>query len=325
MKNLYQLIKICRTQTENDEYSNITGIQDSEFESYLNDAQRNIQAAIVKQHPKVFITEKVISVQAGVEKYNIPSDCFLGNKIFNVEYSPTGNLDDYYVINEDIMKYRSSGVDGSPTRYIRVSGKILLSPVPAESGKLRINYVRALPDLRFPLGYVESISQNSFDINGVTGTYSTINFSSQNLDKSVTISDIKYDRVYSICNGLGEVVKTDIFRKDRTISFHPSNLNVEPTGSSIKTESFTSETNLEGHYLMPGANSTYIPNIDPSIERYLISYCNWKILKRDSSVDSSEAIQELQLMTDEIVSSYANISDDIQLIPQLNAWDDWSV
>mgnify|MGYP001234190872 CR=1 FL=1 len=34
---------------------------------------------------------------------------------------------------------------------------------------------------------------------------------------------------------------------------------------------------------------------------------------------------ELEAMKSEIVKSYAMISDDIQYIPQLNSWDDWSV
>ena len=29
-------------------------------------------------------------------------------------------------------------------------------------------------------------------------------------------------------------------------------------------------------------------------------------------------------MQEEIVKSYAVISDDVQYIPQLNSWDDWS-
>ena len=31
------------------------------------------------------------------------------------------------------------------------------------------------------------------------------------------------------------------------------------------------------------------------------------------------------MMLKEIVKSYAMISDDIQFIPQLNSWDDWSL
>ena len=56
----------------------------------------------------------------------------------------------------------------------------------------------------------------------------------------------------------------------------------------------------------------------------MIAYCAWKILKRDSSVDSQEALTELTMMARDIVSSYGAISDDVKLIPELNSWDDWS-
>jgi hypothetical protein len=57
----------------------------------------------------------------------------------------------------------------------------------------------------------------------------------------------------------------------------------------------------------------------------LIAYAAFKILKRDSSVDSAEAAQELSAMIQEIVSSYSLITDDVEFIPQLNSWEDWSV
>lgn len=305
MKNVYQLIQLCRKQTENEEYSFNTGIQDEEFVQYLNDAQHNIQASIVKQHPRVFIEEKIIDVVVGQEKYDIPSDCFLGNKIFNIEYSSTGNEDDYYTLSKDIMKYRSSGVEGSPTKYIRISGKILLSPVPSGSGKIRVNYVKALPELRLPLGNISSVSHNS------STNLLRYYYTSKDLPNTVTTEDVKSDIAYSICSLKGDMLEQDLF----TPTSYGGNY-VEFSGN-VPTEH-------TGSYFMPGNNSTFIPQLDSSIIRYLISYCNWKILKRDSSVDSQEAMQELSLMVQEIVSSYANISDDIQLIPQLNSWDDWS-
>jgi len=36
-------------------------------------------------------------------------------------------------------------------------------------------------------------------------------------------------------------------------------------------------------------------------------------------------MQELTLMAQEIVKSYALITDDVQLIPEINSRDDWSI
>ena len=78
-------------------------------------------------------------------------------------------------------------------------------------------------------------------------------------------------------------------------------------------------------YIIGGKDVTTHGELPRSVERYLIAYCSWKILKRDSSVDSSEAQLELAAIAQEIINSYALISDDVQFIPKLNSWDDWSL
>ena len=64
-----------------------------------------------------------------------------------MEFSPTGLLEDYYVLEQETIKSRVSGVDGSPTKYIRLSGKVLLVPQPSGGGKLRTNYIQRLKEL----------------------------------------------------------------------------------------------------------------------------------------------------------------------------------
>ena len=93
MRSVTRLIEQIRRQTENDEVSDFVGIQDEEFIQYLNDAQYNLQAQIVHQHPRVFIEEAIIQTVSGQERYDLPSNCFLGNKVHNVEYSASGNDD----------------------------------------------------------------------------------------------------------------------------------------------------------------------------------------------------------------------------------------
>ena len=91
------------------------------------------------------------------------------------------------------------------------------------------------------------------------------------------------------------------------------------------TDAGESSTIPAGAYIVGGKDTTTHSDLGIEVERYLIAYCAWKILKRDSSMDSTEAMQELQLMAQEIVKSYALITDDIQLIPDINSRDDWSI
>ncbi len=314
MRSVTRLIEQVRRQTENEEVTDFTGISDKEFIQYLNDAQYNLQAAIVHQHPRVFIKEKVINAVSDQERYNLPSDCFLKNKVHNVEYSSTGAEDDYYVLKEDTLKSRSSGIAGSPGRYIRLAGQILLTPQPSGSGKIRINYVKRIRELTKAAGKLQAGA-----VTISTAGNGTLNLNSTDLTIE---TDLLEDAHYlCIVDRFGNPLVSDLEILDisgETLTYRKHTLSDEDVAS------VTLDQTQDGVFITAGPNSTTHTDLDISVERYLLSYAAWKILKRDSSVDSSEALQELTLMQEEIVKSYALISDDLLLIPELNSWDDWS-
>lgn len=229
MKNITSLISQARIATENEDTgSSDFGIQDTEIIQYFNDAQYRLQSLIVHQHPDVFSDEVEITCD-GSEKYDLKTVApliLIDNKVLNVEYSSTGNTDDFYVLSETSLKNRSPGSEGSPEFYIRSSGKIIPVAKPS-SGKLRVTYIKRIKEL----------------VSAVT---------------------------------------------DAT-------------------------------------KQTLTPELPEIAERYLLAYVEWKLLKRDSSVDSAEALQELNTMEQDIVKSYRHINDDVQIIPNINHWDDWSL
>ena len=307
MRSLDRIIDQVRRQTENEEFDDFTGISDDEFIQYLNDAQYNLQAAIVHQHPRVFTAETIITAVPGQEVYDLPSDCLLGNKVHNVEYSATGLEEDYYVLEQDTLKYRSSGVDGAPIKYIRMSGQILLVPQPQGAGSIRVTYIRRLRELDKRQAKIVSgtVSTSSFTLTLDTNTFST-----------ETKSLAKHDYI-CIVDKEGKSLVKNI--EISSVDFNT----IVCTGHTLGSDE--SATIPAGSFVVGGKDTTTHSELDISVERYLIAYCAWKILKRDSSVDSAEAADELSMMLKEIVKSYAMISDDIQYIPQLNSWDDWSV
>lgn len=307
MKNVQYIINQVRKQTENEEVTDFTGIQDSEFIQYINDAQHSLQAAITAQHPRVFIKEKVIDIVNSQEKYDLPEDCYLKNKVFNVEYSPSGLEEDYYTLEEETIKSRVPGVQGSPVRYTRLSGQILLIPQ-ATKGKLRINYVRRVRELDLRRAKVLSNATVSS-----SGTWSIA------LDNSTFLTDTESLQEHE------EVCVID--KKGNIIARNLPVSGVSPTLLTMEAHVSDSEDTAiqANHFIVGGGNTSSHGEFDDSVERYIIAYCAWKILKRDSSVDSQEAQAELSIMLNDIVKSYAMVSDDVQYIPQLNTWDDWSL
>lgn len=303
MRYVKYLIDQVRKQTENEEVTDFTGIQDSEFLQYLNDAQHNLQALITQKCPDVFTAESVIQAVRSQERYDIPSDCYLRNKLVNVEFSATGKEEDYYVLEQDTLKRRTPGVSSAPIRYIRQDGEILLTPAPQSQGKIRVTYIKRVKEL--DLRRAEIVANATPNEAGTWGmSVKTVDVDSLNEHDYISIVD---KQGKNVCKNVPlKSVSTTL------IVLEPHTLSSEDT--DITT----------GHYVVGGQDSSTHGDFDRSVERYMISYCAWKILKRDSSIDSTEAVQELSMMAREIVESYAAVSDDVRLIPELNSWDDWS-
>lgn len=297
MRYVRHLITQVRKQTENEDVTDFTGIQNSEFLQYLNDAQHNLQALITQMHPNIFVKESVIPLIVNKDKYDIPLDCYLGNKLLNVEYSSTTREEDYTPLSQDSIKNRNKN---SIYRYIRLDGQIVIKPKPTTGGSLRVTYINVVDELDLRRGLVSSAPTISS-----TGTWV---LSVNDLDQD-SLDEHEY-----ICI---------VDKKGNTIA---KNLSIASLGSSqltldAYTPSDSDSSILSGHYIVGGKNTSTHGSFDNSVERYLLSYCAWKILKRDSSMDSVEAVQELERMAREIVDSYGLISDDLQLIPDIN--EEW--
>ena len=299
------LIDEIRNHTENEDFSNSIGIKDAEFIRFINDAQYRIHSLIVQQHQDSFLKEKEIDVVASTEAYSLPSDIYLNNRIRHVFYKDTSNDKDYYLLKPATLNNRQPGYTGYPSYYIRTADKILLNPVPAQSNaKIKLYYTRMLPRVdkrRARVGAVtldnatNSITSLSFNITTESIDIDALEkrnfFSVIDRNGNIKMKDIEYD---SIDTGTGVVTITNGFTYE--------------DGESISVDD----------YIVPGKNSATHLDLPESIERYVIAYTSWKILKRDSSVDSSEAIQELSEMESEIVASYANLQGDIYEIPLIN-------
>lgn len=303
MRYVKYLINQVRKQTENDEVTDFTGIQDTEFLQYLNDAQHNLQALITQQYPEVFTSESVVQTVSGQERYDLPSDCYLGNKIVNVEYSDTGKEEDFYVLRQDSLKRRISGSSSNPLTYIRQDGQLLLTPQPQSAGSIRITYIKRINELDLRRAKITKAPTIS----------ATDNWEVKVKDTDTTsLSEHEY---VCIVDKRGKNIAKNI----PIHSINSTSIFLEPHTSPV------GESSIEvDHFIVGGQDSNTHGDFDRSVERYMIAYCAWKILKRDSSADSTEAQTELSMMARDIVTSYGAISDDIRFIPDLNDWDDWS-
>lgn len=307
-----RLIDQIRRQTENEDVTSSTGITDAEFLQFINDAQHRLQSLITSTHPTVFTNERELDVIVDQEAYDIPSDALMKNKLLTVEYSPSGAFEDYYHLEPTRMKRRDTAVQGFPVTYIRRSGKILLQPRPQQAGLLRVNYVKRLWELDKRRGVVQTAVTDD-TARTITSLQLDASSSSPALDVS-SLNEHNY-----IC-----IVDRDGNMKMQNIPFESIDA---ATGVVTLSAGFTfkaGESIAPGDYVCGGRDASTHSELPRMCERYLIAYCAWKILKRDSSIDSSEQQAELAEMESDIVNSFADISDDVTYVPQLNHWSDWS-
>jgi len=312
------LVKQVRRETENNESSAFTGIGDIEFIQYLNDAQYHLQAIITSQHPRVFVDETVVDIVKDQERYDLPDDILLENKIHSVEYSSDGKS--YYNLSQTNMKNRSDTTEtGYPNNYIRLSGQLLLTPLPSSSGKIRINYVRRVKELGLRKAYVQ--------IDTTLNSSGNVQLSLNNSKMTTDIQSLLDAEYICIVNRYGKVKLSNIpiaYANNTNIATSSSvtldMLNYSPKDSDLAKADLTVK---EGDYIVAGKDTTTHSEFPKSVERYLLSYASWKILKRDSSQDSTEMQGELTMMANEITKSYAHITDDLQYIPEINE-EDWS-
>jgi hypothetical protein len=212
------------------------------------------------------------------------------------------------------LRQRDSGADGYPDSYIRRGGEILLLPTPTDSnGLLRITYIRKIKKMDKRRGLVQAVTLDSntstitnLEIDYVNGD--TVDSTQLNKDSRVCVVD-KYGNI-KMENILLSSISTSV-SYDATLEIDSSF--TYQSGETIST----------GDYVVSGEYTTTHFELGPEVERYVQCFVEYKILKRDSSVDSQEAFQELAEIENDIISSYADISDDITDIPDINDGEWW--
>lgn len=292
MDRVELLISRVRVETENTDFGESHGISDDECLGYLNDAQDRAYSEIIKKHPNVFVKQEIVPTVNAQEAYDLPTDIYL-RKIVLLEYSSTGQEQDYYRIEQAQMAERLSYPIGHPRFYIGKNKQILLVPTPYSGGFLRISYVKALPKLDIRRGKVLSVVQSGSDVTSIT------------LDPAAAI-----DRDALLAKGWMSVVDKDGELVAKEIELTDINESTGLVTMSTKTLS-TGESITAGDYVVAGSYACNKSELDPIVERYLASHLRLEMLDRDSNTTgtASQNDKTAQMLND-IVDSFADMSDD---------------
>lgn len=307
MRYIKELLTQARRQTGNETFSSTSGISQDTLLEYVNDAQDHLQAVIVNKFPIEFVVQKIISVVSGQEEYTIDDNVFVNNRLLSLQYSTSGLAADYYSLRQKSVRDRITDTDTHPSFYIRRSGKILLNPIPSTStGKLRVEYYRELDTVDIVRGNVSSTTLSGANLVDITLA------DDSDLD-TAGLSEIGGTRVKYICfnNNFGEVTDYAI----PILSYNSSNrvLTLDTTTPYPVSAS-------PGLRVTLGKYSTTHSKLPENCERYLKAYLVMKILMQDSSADVGEATSELSKIEQDILSSFGDVSEDLEHFPVLD-WD----
>ena len=310
MRKLETLITASRRATENQEYNDTSGIQDEEFIQYFNDGQEEVQALINANFPHVLMKIKEMNVSANTEEYAIPDDVYLGTRIDFIEFTQSGAPQNYYPLKKGSVKERLSGIQTDPSFYIRNGNSIFLEPKPQSSGsKIRITYQRTIPTLDIVRGTVEAVT---LDTNARTVTSLT-------LDDTVTmdITALTEQNYMTVIDKNGNIKMKAI----PVVSISSSGVVTLDAGFVYES----GETISAGDYVVRGKYASNFSQLPDVCEKYLLEYCNTRILVRDSSTDADSVAQLLAKIQNTIQTAFAEPDNDPDYVPVLDGqylgWD----
>jgi len=305
MRRVERLIDSSRRFTENVDFSDSTGISTEDFVRLLNDAQRRIESKINALHNRAFTKTTTITVNSSTEDVTLPTDMYMNSRLIHVEYNPSSG-NNFYTLKKAQTQERITEIIGEPSFYIRLEDKIILQPGSQSGGQVRLTYQRRLPRLDIRRGVLSAQTSTSSEVTALT-------IDPASTDPVFDRDELLEDNFLCVVDRAGNI-------KTRGIEFDTISVAgvVTITGGSSAIEDGDSQPAV-GDYVVSGDVTSNVSDLPPICERYLLQYCDWKIFKKDSNIDSSEALMELQQIEDDIVSAYTEAETDVDYVTILDS------
>jgi len=301
MRRVDLLITASRRATENQEFTATAGIQDIEFLQYLNDGQEEIHSILQGTFPSILTAYKTEQLTQGQEAYSMPRDLYLGTRIDQIEYSCSGTPDSYYSLKKGSIKERLNTQAGNPAFYIRRGNEILVQPRPQQAGIMRWSYQKAIPKLDTRRGTVSTVALIGNSVSSLILNASVFLDADPILDEQfMTVVDK---------NGVIKMRSIPVTAIDTTTG-------VVTIDSSFVFES--GETIIAGDYVCAGEFASTNSQLPEVCEKYLLEYCNTRILMRDSQTDSAQIIQIMTKVEQTLRLAFAEPDGDPDRIPLLD-------
>lgn len=314
MKTVEEMVKRVRRETRNATTGSTTAgtsIKDIEFIDQLNDGQELAVETISGVFSNFFertTTHTFDSSVASYEEVDLPDYLLLGTRICSVEYSYSGQAEDYKNIYPLDIRERYSGnsVGWSLMGYMLSGNKLIMSELPRNSAKLRIVYELAPPRLDVLKARLTSGSRSGTDF---SGGYSTSASTTVDTDGDGTTDIAEWDN--------GDYV-TVINRKSKTVIIRDGQFSALDTGAGTFTIDLTNATYTAATVdaqtatdlaLIEGGRTNQCELAD-YCEKFITNYAILKIKVRDSSKLAREFQPQFDAIQRSLERSYISAIKD---------------
>lgn len=262
-----------------------SGMSTEELIFYINDAQRDLQDGILIENPDVTLFDSRYSIApvVGQQAYTLDATVSWNHSVRKLQYSYSGNARDYYELDKLFSLDQVSEVQGSrPCGYYLEGSSVYITPVPSSSGgAFRLVAPRRLDSLDIRRGQVASTANDGTN-------YTTITIESNSvLNDSETLNSLALGSAEYVC-----VVDKDGASKYRNVGISSWN-----SGTRVLTldsgVALSGGTISAGDYVVIGTYTTTHSGLPIEAEPELLSWVQWKILRREEKVSAAEEQQEL--------------------------------
>lgn len=319
IQRLDLLVRQARARSGNREFGDGQGVPQRDYVAYANDAQARIYNLIMQCRPTLFLKQAFITTLSGVAEYTLPTDVYLKHNLVTVQYTPNGNPQLYYPLNQRLQRSEVS-IPALPDSYFLRDGKLVLSPIPMTgyTNAIRYTYQYSIPTLDIRRARIDQI------INVGSGE-AQIFLQEDSLLTEENVNDLSNEWVDYVC----------VVNKDGTIVDEGMSLVGYQAGGSLVLPSIYCETSTGadalaqvGDFIVFGKRATTHSPLPDICERYLVEYMTLRSQASDTSSETSVTSTLLRSIEAEIVDAIEMLEEDIFSIPILdpqfmNYAEDW--
>lgn len=278
-----------REETGETDYSDTNGVPQSVPIQAAREAVIHCQNSIYLAAPHTFDSPFNLTPVVGQIEYDLPANAYVGAAIASVEYSRSGETNDYYRLALSDFAYRLGG-NGLPERFIPYGdSKILIDPAPSEAGgNIRIFGGLWLDEPELRRGKIKAVVKD----------VSMTNYLTVELENDTTLDEdaIEANEYFCANDKDGNVLYYNVFYS----SYNSTTkiLTLDPATS------VAGGTLAVGDYICCGKYATSHIKLDRIAEPVILAYIRRRFYLEKSSEDARNEEDNIAAFTKEMVASY---------------------